>query len=141
MVVSSDLGHETNVHPKQKKPVGERLAKLALARTYGQELEYSGPVVESISYDDKRVTLAFTHAHGLQSTDGGDIVGFEVAGEDGVFYPARAKVRGATIELKSKAVKKNIKQVRYGWQPFTNANLINKEGLPASTFSSEYTKF
>jgi sialate O-acetylesterase len=140
MVVSSDLGHQSDVHPTDKKPIGIRLCKLALAKTYGQSVEYCGPVVEQIDFEKNPVIVKFTHAHGLQVKNGQKILGFEVAGEDGLFYPAEAQIVGESIQLISNQVRTGIKDVRYGWEPFTNANLINSEGFPASTFTTEYEK-
>jgi sialate O-acetylesterase len=141
MVVSSDLGNNKDVHPKHKMPIGERMAKLALAQNYGIDVEYSGPVVESVDYNGNEATVTFSHAEGMQAADGKKIIGFEIAGEDGLFYFAKAKVKGKTILLKSKEIRNQIKHVRYGWQPFTTANLVNKDLLPASTFSTEYQDF
>ena len=72
----------------------------------------------------------------MHPANGNHIIGFEVADEDGIYYPAEAIVKGTTITLHSNK-KKNVKAVRYGWQPFTHANLINGAGLPASTFRDE----
>lgn len=136
MVVSSDMGHPTNVHPKNKKPIGERLAKLAMAKSYGYSIEYSGPVLDGVKYDAARAILSFSHSNGLKASNGDSIVGFEIAGADGIYYPVKAKVKGNTVILKSKTIKK-IENVRYGWQAFNKANLVNGEGFPASTFSTE----
>ncbi len=137
MAVSSDLGHPSDVHPKKKKPIGKRLARLALANTYGLNLEYSGPVPAKIDMRQGEALVYFNHANVLQSNDGGAIIGFELAGSDGLYLPAEAIVRGKTILIKNKSIKE-VTNVRYGWKAYTEANLVNEEGLPASTFSTEY---
>ena len=135
MAVSSDKGHPTNVHPDGKQFVGERLARQALYRTYGnRNVVPSGPVVHSAEHKGARVTLLFDWADGMCSSDGEPIRTFEIAGEDSLFYPADdITVKDTTITISSKKVKTPC-CVRYGWQPYTTANLVNSEGLPSSTF-------
>ena len=86
----------------------------------------------------RKAVLSYSNASGLQASDGEEINGFEVAGEDGVFHAAKAQVIKETIELKSKEADGNIRYVRYGWQAYSEGNLVNGFGLPASTFSTEY---
>lgn len=137
MAVSSDRGDSLDVHPKQKKEVGERLAAWALNKTYGyKNVIPSGPLYKSVRFDGKNVYVSFDYAEGLSASDGKPIRTFEVAGEDGLFHPAQAVVEKNQIKVWSDKVK-NPKTVRYGWQPFTRANLVNGAGLPASTFRAE----
>jgi sialate O-acetylesterase len=81
------------------------------------------------------ILVNFTDAEGLQTADGKALRGFEVAGSDGIFHPATAEIKGTQIKVQAKAVKTPV-SVRYAWQPFTDANLINGAGFPASTFKA-----
>lgn len=137
MVVSSDMGHPTNVHPKKKKEIGERLAFVALNKHHHYDLEWQGPIINDVLISNNKVVLTYTHANGLQSSDGMPIRSFELAGDDHIFKPAKAKILGNKIEVWSDEVRKP-KILRYGWASYTDANLINEAGLPASTFSTEY---
>ena len=137
MAVSSDRGDSLDVHPKQKKEIGERLAAWALNRTYGhRNVVPSGPLYKSVSFARGAAYVSFDYADGLCTSDGKPIGTFEVAGEDELFSPAQAVVEDGKIKVWSKKVK-DPKIVRYGWQPFTRANLVNGAGLPASTFRTE----
>lgn len=134
MAVSSDHGDSLDVHPKNKKPVGERLARWALNRTYGKtHVVPSGPLFRSVDFKDGAAYVSFDYADGLRASDGKEIRTFEVAETDGLYYPAQAEVVGNRVKVHSPRVK-NPRYVRYAWQPFTRANLVNSQGLPASTF-------
>ena len=85
-----------------------------------------------------KVFLSFDYGKGMRSSDGKPLQCFEVAEYDGIYYPATAEVVGDQVKVYSKEVP-NPRYVRYGWQPFTRANLINREGLPASTFRAEFS--
>ena len=138
MAVSSDRGDSLDVHPKFKKEVGERLAAWALNKTYGyKNVVPSGPLYRSVTFDKGAAYISFDYSDGMHAADGKDIRTFEVAGDDQAFYPAKAMV---TTDGKIKVWSDKVKQptiVRYGWQPFTRANLVNGAGLPASTFRSD----
>ncbi len=136
MAVCSDLGDEENIHPRDKKQVGERLAAWALHGTYGYNLVPSGPLYKSVTFRDGAAYVSFDYAGGLHSADGKALRTFELAGADGLFVPATALVVGEEVKVTAPTVKEP-KQVRYAWQPYTNANLVNKDGLPASTFRNE----
>lgn len=134
MAVSSDRGDSLDVHPRRKLDVGRRLGVQALYNVYGdRDVVPSGPVIRSARLDGNDVVLAFDWADGLRSADGDRLRTFELAGEDEQFRPAEAIVEGSAVRLRSDAVP-SIKWVRYGWQPFTRANLVNSAFLPASTF-------
>ncbi len=134
MAVSSDRGDSLDVHPRRKLDVGRRLGVQALYNVYGDKnLVPSGPVVRSAGLKGRQVVLAFDRADGLQSSDGQKIRTFELAGEDERFHPAEASVDGSLIILDCPEVA-FPKWVRYGWQPYTRANLVNGALLPASTF-------
>ena len=137
MVVSSDHGDSLDVHPRNKLPIGERLARWALAKDYHYPLNPSGPIFESASAKGNQVEISFKYSEGLQSSNHPmPIQGFELATIEGIYYPATAKVKGDKLLLTSP----NVKEphfVRYAWEPFTKANLVNKDQLPASTFKAK----
>lgn len=136
MAVTSDCGDSLNVHPKRKQPVGERLARWALCKTYGMALTPSGPIYKGVVRQGDALVVSFDYADGLCTSDGKSPSTFEIAEEEGMYYPATAVVSGTTVRLTSPAVK-HPRFVRYGWQPFTRANLVNGDALPASTFRGE----
>ena len=136
MAVSSDCGDSLDVHPHRKQPIGERLARWALAKTYGQHITPSGPVFSSVTRQADTLIISFLYADGLQTSDGKAPSCFEIAEEDGLFQPATATIEGNTVRLTSPTIK-HPRYVRYAWQPFTRANLINGDQLPASTFRGE----
>lgn len=136
MAVSSDCGDSLDVHPRRKQPVGERLARWALAKTYGQDITPSGPVFSSVTRQADALIVSFLYADGLQTSDGKSPSCFEIAEEDGLFQPATATIEGNTVRLTSPTIK-HPRYVRYAWQPFTRANLVNADHLPASTFRGE----
>lgn len=140
MAVSSDHGDSLNVHPTNKKPVGERLARWALHDTYAKEnVVPSGPLFRKAEFRQGAAYLSFDCAEGMHSSDGKALRTFEVAEVEDIYYPATAEVVGNQVKVHNKKVK-NPRYVRYGWQPFTRANLVNGAGLPASTFRTEWGK-
>ena len=132
--VSSDKGHPTDVHPKEKAPVGERLARLALNQTYGMShVAQHGPTpARAFSFRGKTI-IEFSNTIELKTSDGKTLRSLEIADSIGCFTPVdfekQAKIEGNRIVIEGTA-----HRVRYGWKPFTDANLINEAGLPASTF-------
>lgn len=137
MAVSSDKGNPSDVHPTHKMEVGQRLALWALNGTYGRkELVPSGPLFRSVTFGNGAAYICFDYADGLRPADGEELLAFEIAGEDRMFYPAKAVVEGNGVKVWSDKVKYPA-AVRYGWQPYTAANLVNGAGLPASTFRSD----
>ncbi len=136
MVVSSDRGDSLDVHPRDKKDIGLRLARWALNKDYNKNITPSGPLFKWATTNNSKVYLTFNYSKGLKSSDGEPINGFEVAEIDGLYYPAEAHIAADKVVLRCKHIK-NPKFVRYGWQPFTRANLVNEELLPASTFKIE----
>ena len=134
MAVTSDLGDPADVHYRQKKPVGERLAQQALEKYYGHAVRADGPLAREAACVGQDVFIDFYPQEALRSADGGPIVGFEVQdAADGLFHPVSAEVTGGLVRLDCAAIRAP-KAVRYAWQPFTRANLVNATGLPASTF-------
>lgn len=137
MAVSSDHGDSLDVHPRNKKPIGERLGRWALNRTYGcKQVVPSGPLFRSVEFRNGAAYLTFDYGEGMHSADGQPLRTFEVAEIDGLFEPAVAEVEGNKLKVYSRKIK-HPRYVRYGWQPFTRANLVNEAGLPASTFRAE----
>ncbi|MCH5242109.1 MAG: cyclically-permuted mutarotase family protein [Muribaculaceae bacterium] len=136
MAVSSDLGDSLDVHPKNKKPIGERLARQSLNHLYSMnQIVPEGPVpVRAFKSSQNEVTIEFNYGDGLKTSDSNSPNFFEVAGTDGYFH----EVEDVIIEndkIIIRGMKTNTpKYVRYGWQPYTRSNLINGEELPASTF-------
>ena len=138
MAVSTDKGNPTDVHPTEKREVGQRLAYWALNETYGfRHVVPSGPLYSDVEFKKGAAYVSFDYAEGLSpAKEGEELLTFEIAGEDRRFYPAKAVVEGNRVKVWSKEVK-NPTIVRYGWQPYTKANLVNGAGLPASTFRSD----
>lgn len=137
MAVTSDVGDSTDVHPRRKQEVGERLARWALHDTYGKTTVVpSGPLYKNTSFRKGIAYVEFDYGQGMKSSDGQPLRRFEIAGDDGLFFPAVAVVENNVVKVFSPSVK-NPCRVRYGWQPYTTANLVNEAGLPASTFRTE----
>ena len=139
MAVSSDQGDSLDVHPRNKRPIGERLARWALYRNYGFDLLPSGPLFKSAQAKGNRVYISFDYGQGLGTADRQTPRCFEVAETDGLYQPAQAVIQDGEVIVWSDKISSPA-FVRYGWQPFTRANLVNKDGLPASTFRAEVTQ-
>lgn len=134
MAVTSDLGHHSDVHPRNKRDVGHRLAMWALARTYDQKVPYSGPLATSARRDGTKLVVTFDHTdQRLRTRNDQSVIGFEIAGDDGLFQPAEVELGEGTATLWCKSIGVPM-HVRYGWQPYSSGNLVNGMGLPASTF-------
>ncbi len=137
MVVTSDIGDVDNIHPANKQDVGKRLALWALNKTYGKkDVVFSGPLYKSIITEGNNIRVNFDNVgSGLFCPDT-TLTFFEIAGEDGKYYPAEAKIDGEQVVVRSPKVKQPV-HVRFGWTDTATPNLFNKEGLPAASFSSE----
>lgn len=133
MAITLDIGEEKDIHPANKQDVGKRLARLALANDYGKsDILASGPLYAYQKIYDSYIDVYFDYVgSGLMKKDTLD--GFEIAGEDQVFYPAFARIIKDRVRVLSKQVS-NPKHVRYGWKNYFEASLFNKAGLPASSF-------
>jgi sialate O-acetylesterase len=136
MAVITDLGDERDIHPKQKAPVGARLALAARALAYGQDLVYSGPVFDELKVEGDKAALSFKHLGGGLVAKDGDLKGFAIAGKDGKFHNARAEIQGDKVVVSSPEVSEPA-AVRFGWADYPVVNLYNKEGLPASPFRTD----
>ncbi len=135
MTVNIDLGEWNDIHPDNKKDVGERMALAALKLAYGENIVYSGPIYQSHSIEGNKVIINFSHTgSGLITHDGEELNEFAIAGEDKKFVWAKAKIDENKVIVWSDEVD-NPKYVRYAWADNPdNPNLYNQEGLPASPF-------
>jgi sialate O-acetylesterase len=184
LVVTTDVGDPSNVHPKNKEPVGQRLAGLALANVYGRKMESSGPVYAGMKIEGNTIRVTFTHAKGLKAAptpnqlaglfktgepvpppaprpapgaapvpqplqtssvpdpavlaqSAAHLHGFQIAGADGKFVPADAKIEGDSVVVSSADVSTPA-AVRYAWENYPEgANLYNGAGLPAAPFRTD----
>jgi len=131
-----DLGDVKNIHPKDKAPIGQRLALLAARDVNGKQIEARGPTFRDITITGPTVTVTFDHAAGLKTTDGKAPTAFWLAGKDRNWTRATAKIKGDTIVLQADGVSAPI-AVRYAFAGFPKVNLINNAGLPAYPFRSD----
>ena len=142
MAVITDIGDSKDIHPKNKKDVGYRLAILALKNEYGKNIIASGPVYKSISIDQSRAIIQFANVgSGLLAANSkyGYLMGFMIAGSDQKFHWAKALINHSnnTVLVWSEEVATPV-AVRYGWYDDNqDANLMNAEGLPASPFRTD----
>ncbi len=137
MAVTNDIGNIKDIHPKDKQDVGKRLALWALAKNYGKQIVYSGPLYKSMSIDGPTIRLKFDHVGGgLTARDGKTLNWFTIAGEDKKFVNATAKVDGDSIVVSANDVAKPV-AVRFAWSQIAEPNLANAEGLPASAFRTD----
>ena len=136
LAVTIDTGDADNIHPKDKAPVGERLARCALAKQYGKDVVYSGPTLSSVERLADSVRLHFSNTAGGLVVKGAKLEEFSIAGEDRKWYWADAKVEGDTVVVSSPSVPKPI-EVRYAWQSNPAATLFNGAGLPAGPFRTD----
>ena len=134
MAILLDIGEENDIHPRNKQDVGKRLALLALKRDYGFNIIDSGPLYSKHEIKNGYIEVEFDHiGSGLIAR--GELAGFEIAGSDGVYFPANAEIKNDKVHVHSERVEKP-KNVRYGWKNYFEATLFNLEGLPGSSFSS-----
>ncbi len=133
---SIDLGHPTNNHPRDKAPIGERLALLAARDVLGKEVEASGPVFDKLEEKGNQLVVHFSHAGGLKTKDGESPQEFWIAGADGKWSSANAQIEGSTVILKSKECP-NPKHVRYAFTGMPKVNLVNGADLPAYPFRTD----
>ena len=138
MAVTIDIGEWNDIHPWNKKDVGDRLALVAQKVAYGENLVYSGPLYQSASVDGNKIVISFTNVgSGLITNDGEELKEFAIAGADKVFVQAKAKIEGDKVMVWNDELPSPM-YVRYAWAdspPYPN--LHNKEGLPASPFRTD----
>jgi sialate O-acetylesterase len=136
MIISIDLGNGILI-PPNKKPFGERLALAALAKAYGQKVDFSGPIYDSMAVEGKKISVKFKSIGSGLVAQNGPLGDFAIAGADQKFIWADAVIDGDTVVVSSPSVPAPI-AVRYGWLDTPlNCNLYNKEGLPASPFRTD----
>jgi sialate O-acetylesterase len=138
MAVTIDLGEWNDIHPDNKKDVGERLALAAEKIVYGENIVHSGPIYESSKVDGNKIIITFNNTgSGLIANDGEELSEFAIAGADKKFVWAKAKIQGNTVVVWNDAVTDPV-YIRYAWADNpVNPNLFNKEGLPASPFRTD----
>lgn len=135
MVVITDVGDSTAIHPRNKLVPGERLAAWALNEQYHQPIACAPPVYQSLRIEGDKAIVSFAHADNGLSSDG-PLTGFFVAGLDQRFYPALAVISGNKVVVSSLQVSAPV-AVRYGYANWFHVNLYNKEGIPASPFRTD----
>jgi sialate O-acetylesterase len=139
IAVTIDVGEAGDIHPKNKEPVGERLAQGALARTYGLDMLPNGPLFDTLTINaDGSARCAFIDAgEALTTTDGQPPRLFFIAGEDRVFRSAQARIEGTEVVVSHPAVKQPV-AVRYAWADNPHgSNLAGSTGLPAGPFRTD----
>ncbi len=137
LAVTIDAGEARNIHPRNKQAVGRRLALWALAKVYGREVAFSGPVYEKRTAENGRLRIHFRHVGGgLVARGGGAVKGFAVAGEDRKWAWAEAAIDGQTVVVSSSDVPRPV-AVRYAWADNPECNLYSKDGLPAAPFRTD----
>jgi sialate O-acetylesterase len=139
MAVINDVGEANEIHPKNKKDPGERLARWALVKDYGRDVVYSGPLYKSSEVTDGAIRVTFDHCGDrLRARNDGELERFEIAGKDRIWHWADARVDGTDSVLVSSAEVPAPVAVRYAWASNPQgANLVNSEGLPASVFRTD----
>ena len=138
MAVTIDVGESEDIHPPDKRPVGERLARIALKRTYGQPVVDRGPSYRAMRLEHAGlVRLFFDGAEGGLIAQDGAPRHFELAGEDRKFHRADALIQGSEIVLSCTQVARPV-AARYAWSNDpAGCNLYNQEGLPATPFRTD----
>lgn len=137
MVVTLDIGDTNTIHPADKKDVGKRLARWALAKNYNMNIRYSGPIYKSMEVVGDKVILSFDYADDgllLKKINGKN--NFLIAGQDSIFKAAYAEINDNHLILSNPEIKNPV-AVRYAWNNLDAATLFNKEGLPASSFRTD----
>ena len=157
--VTLDLGEAEDIHPTEKAPVGQRLAAIALAKTYGQSVPFQGPDFDSARFADGKAVVSFSNTAGglveqhlpekhalskippryaplVRNSPNSQLEGFELFGEDGVWHWADARINGSQVVVSSAAVSSPL-AVRYAWADNPTANLWGKNGFPAGPFRTE----
>lgn len=136
MAVITDVGDKDDIHPQQKREVGERLALLARDLAYGERIVASGPEFRRLSVRDGEAVLSFDHVGAGLEARGGSLQGFQIAGSDRKWVWADARIEGDKVIVSSPKVAAPV-AVRYGWADFPVVNLWNKDGLPATPFRTD----
>jgi len=136
MVVTIDIGDAHRIHPQNKQETGRRLALIARAKTYGENIIYSGPIYKSQTINGNKIELQFTHTDSGLIAKSDTLKGFVIAGADKKFYPAQAVIKGDRVIISSSDVASPV-AVRYAWANNPLCNLYNGANLPASPFRTD----
>ena len=136
MAVTIDIGDSIDIHPHNKQDVGKRLALVALHKTYGFDVPYSGPMYKEMKKEGNKIRIKFDHTDGGLVAKGGKLKGFAIAGKDKKFVWADAEIDGNDVVVWSDKVKEPV-AVRYAWAANPVCNLYNGAGLPASPFRTD----
>jgi sialate O-acetylesterase len=136
LAVAIDIGDAADIHPKDKRDVGRRLALCALAKTYGRTVEYSGPWYKSMTVIGNTIRLSFDHADGGLVAKGNTLSGFAIAGDDRKFVWGDAVIEGDQVVVSSPKVSNPV-AVRYAWDINPVCNLFNRSDLPAVPFRTD----
>lgn len=137
MAVTIDVGNAKDIHPTDKQDVAHRLATNALKLDYGQKLDYSSPLFDAVTFSEGKAVVSFKFATDKLVAKGGELKGFEIAGEDKVFYPAKAEITGDKVVVYHPKGLKPV-SVHYAWSDApVEANLYNSAGFPASPFRTD----
>lgn len=136
MAVITDVGEEDDIHPRQKEPVGARLALLARRMAYGEKVTASGPEYDTMRVEDGRIVLKFRNAGGGLVAKDGPLKGFAICGKDRVWANAMAEIQGDRVVVWNRNISEPV-AVRFGWADYPVVNLWNKDGLPATPFRTD----
>jgi sialate O-acetylesterase len=131
-----DIGDANDIHPRDKRDVGERLARIALHKDYDQNIEWQGPRFAKATFLGPIASIELGHANGLTTSDGKEPRGFVIAGEDHKWHWGKAMIVGSSIKVSSPEVQSPV-AVRYAWQDNPQVNLINSDKLPAMPFRTD----
>ncbi|MEO5789095.1 GDSL-type esterase/lipase family protein [Gelidibacter sp.] len=135
MAVSYDVGNKTDVHPTKKWIVGKRLSNIALHKDYNVDIAFSGPLLDFVNVKGSTLEVHFKHGEGLKTTDNKAVKDVFIAGSDKKFVSAKSKIVNNTLVVWSPEIE-NPRYIKYGYTSYSDGNLINESGLPASTFSN-----
>ncbi|MEP4078346.1 sialate O-acetylesterase [Haloferula sp.] len=134
-----DLGHPTNIHPKDKLPIGQRLALLAQRDTLGMEIVAEGPVMKRVEVSGDQLVVHYDHAEGLKTKNGAAPAAFWLSDKSGKWVPAEAEIKGTTVVLSSPELPRPL-YVRYAFAAKPTVNLVNSAGLPGRPFRTDSFK-
>jgi sialate O-acetylesterase len=135
LAVTIDLGNPNDIHPTNKQPVGHRLALVARKMAYREDVAASGPTFKSLEVNGNQAVVTFDHVDDGLVARGGEVLGFELAGDDGKFVPATGMIKGPTVVLQAAGVA-SPKAVRYAWANDPKCTIYNAIDLPAAPFSA-----
>lgn len=136
VVTAADIGDLDDIHPRNKKDVGLRLAAAALANVYGKNIPWMGPVYADMMIDGRNIHISFDRVGGGLESKTPEVLGFEIAGENREFHPAKAELHGDKVVVSCETVEEPV-AVRYAWQNFPTMSLYTKEGLPVFPFRTD----